>query len=53
VLDGLNNNAGDFSSLAQVNSNDLDLGALCDQFDVYLPGATGPGPIDGLDIAMA
>ena len=53
VLDGLNNNAGDFSSLAQVNSNDLDLGALCDQFDVYLPGATGPGSIDGLDIAMA
>jgi hypothetical protein len=53
VLDGLNNNAGDFSSLAQVNSNDLDLGMLCDQFDVYLPGATGPGPIDGLDITMA
>ncbi|MAU11762.1 MAG: hypothetical protein CL607_18195 [Anaerolineaceae bacterium] len=53
VLDGLNSNAGDFSSLAQVNSNDLELGTLCDQFDVYLPGATGPGPIDGLDIAMA
>jgi hypothetical protein len=53
VLQGLDDNAGDFSSLAQVNSNDLDLGALCDQFDVYLPGATGPGPIDGLDIAMA
>ncbi len=53
VLDGLNNNAGDFSSLAQVSSSDLDLGLLCDQFDVYLPGATGPGPIDGMDIAMA
>jgi hypothetical protein len=53
VLQGLDENAGDFSSLAQVDSNDLDLGALCDQFDVYLPGATGPGPIDGLDIAMA
>ncbi len=53
VLDGLNANAGDFSSLAQVNSNDLDLGALCDYFDVYLPGATGPGPIDGLDITLA
>lgn len=53
VLDGMASNAGDFSSLAQVNSNDLDLGALCDQFDVYLPGMTGPGPIDGLDIAMA
>jgi hypothetical protein len=53
VLQGLDDNAGDFSSLAQVDSNDLDLGALCDQFDVYLPGATGPGPIDGLDIAMA
>ena len=53
VLQGLDDNAGDFSSLAQVNSNDLALGHLCDQFDVYLPGATGPGPIDGLDIAMA
>lgn len=53
VLQGLDDNAGDFSSLAQVNSNDLGLGALCDQFDVYLPGATGPGPIDGLDIALA
>ncbi len=53
VLQGLDDNAGDFSSLAQVNSNDLDLGPLCDQFDVYLPGATVPGPIDGLDIAMA
>lgn len=53
VLDGLNNNSGDFSSLAQVNSSDLDLGLLCDQFDVYLPGATGLGAIDGLDIAMA
>lgn len=53
VLYGLNDNSGDFSSLAQVSSSDLDLGALCDQFDVYLPGATGPGAIDGLDIAMA
>lgn len=53
VLDGLNNNSGDFSSLSQVSSSDLDLGLLCDQFDVYLPGATGPGAIDGLDIAMA
>ncbi|GAB4549633.1 MAG: hypothetical protein OHK0023_14490 [Anaerolineae bacterium] len=53
VLQGLDDNAGDFSSLAQVDSNDLDLGPLCDQFDVYLPGAAGPGPIDGLDIAMA
>lgn len=53
VLDGMASNAGDFSSLAQVNSNDLGLGALCDHFDVYLPGATGPGSIDGLDIAMA
>jgi hypothetical protein len=53
VLQGLDDNAGDFSSLAQVNSNDLALGNLCDQFDVYLPGAAGPGPIDGLDIALA
>ncbi len=53
VLNGMGANAGDFSSLAQIDSNDLGLGSLCDQFDVYLPGATGPGPIDGLDIAMA
>jgi hypothetical protein len=53
VLDGLNSNSGDFSSLAQINSSDLDLGSLCDQFDVYLPGATAPGALDGLDIAMA
>jgi hypothetical protein len=53
VLQGLDDNAGDFSSLAQVNSNDLALGNLCDQFDVYLPGAAGPGPIDGLDITLA
>ncbi len=53
VLQGLDDNAGDFSSLAQVDSNDLDLGALCDQFDVYLPDASGPGALDGLDIAMA
>jgi hypothetical protein len=54
VLNGLQSNTGSaFSSLSQVNSNDLALGPLCDQFDVYLPGATGPGPIDGLDIAMA
>lgn len=53
VLQGLDDNAGDFSSLVQVNSNDLDLGPLCDHLDVYLPGATGPGPIDGLDIALA
>src|SRR5690606_15821301 len=54
VLDSLESNTGNsFSSLSQVDSNDLDLGNLCDQFDVYLPGATGPGPIDGLDIALA
>ena len=54
VLNGVQSNTGSaFASLSQVNSNDLALGPLCDQFDVYLPGATGPGPIDGLDIAMA
>ncbi|HEX2619333.1 MAG TPA: hypothetical protein VHL11_04275, partial [Phototrophicaceae bacterium] len=53
VLQGLDDHAGDFSSLAQVNSHDLAFGVLCDYFDVYLPGATGPGPIDGLDIALA
>jgi hypothetical protein len=54
VLNGVQSNTGSaFASLSQVNSNDLALGPLCDQFDVYLPGATGAGPIDGLDIAMA
>ncbi|MDX1992950.1 MAG: hypothetical protein SF029_11190 [bacterium] len=53
VLNGLDDNAGDFSSLAQVTSSDLGLGELCDHLDVYLPGATGPGTIDGLDIALA
>ena len=53
VLNGLNSNSGDFSSLAQVSSNDLGLGDLCDQFDVYLPGATAAGGIDGMDITLA
>ncbi|MEO8608801.1 MAG: hypothetical protein ABI690_13000 [Chloroflexota bacterium] len=54
VLNGVQSNTGSaFASLSQINSNDLALGPLCDQFDVYLPGATGAGPIDGLDIAMA
>lgn len=53
VSHNLTDNAGDFSSLSQVNSHDLDMALLCDQFDVYLPGATGPGGKDGLDIAMA
>jgi hypothetical protein len=53
VLDGMDEHAGDFSSLAQIGSSDLGLGTLCDQFDVYLPGASGPGAIDGLDIALA
>lgn len=53
VLQNMDDNSGDFSSLSMANSHDLDLALLCDQFDVYLPGATGAGPIDGLDIAMA
>lgn len=53
VLQNMADNSGDFSSLSMANSHDLDLAPLCDQFDVYLPGATGAGPIDGLDIAMA
>lgn len=53
VLDGMNTGAGDFSSLAQVVSNDVGLGVLCDYFDVYLPGATEPGSLDGLDMALA
>lgn len=53
VLQGVDDNTGDFSSLAQINSNDFALGNLCDQFDSYLSGATGLGPIDRLDIALA
>ncbi len=53
VGQSLEDNSGDFSSLSQVNSHDLDMASLCDHFDVYLPGATGPGGKDGLDIAMS
>jgi len=54
VLDSLaTTTGGTFSSLAQIDADDLSLGPLCDGFDVYLPGATGAGPLDGLDIALA
>jgi hypothetical protein len=54
VLDSLDASAGNaFNSLSLVESDDLDMGALCDQLDVYLPSAAGVGPVDGLDIAMA
>src|SRR5690606_8972998 len=42
-----------FSSLDQVQSTDLALGPLCDYLGVYLPGASGAGTIDGLDVALA
>ncbi len=54
TLQGLQNNVGaTFSSLDQVQSTDLALGPLCDYLGVYLPGATGAGTIDGLDVALA
>ncbi len=54
VLDSLETTtSGTFSSLSLIDSDDLTLGPLCDGFDVYLPGATGAGPIDGLDVALA
>ena len=54
TLQGLQNNMGaTFGSLDQVQSTDLALGPLCDYLGVYLPGATGAGAIDGLDVALA
>ena len=54
TLQGLQNNVGaTFSSLDQVQSTDLALGPLCDYLGVYLPGASGAGTIDGLDVALA
>lgn len=54
TLDGLQNNMGaTFGSLDQVQSTDLALGPLCDYLGPYLPGATGAGAIDGLDVALA
>ncbi|MDM7993234.1 MAG: hypothetical protein QUS11_07970, partial [Candidatus Fermentibacter sp.] len=54
TLQGLQATVGSsFSSLNQVETTDLGLGPLCDYLGVYLPGATAPGDIDGLDIALA
>jgi hypothetical protein len=54
TLSGLQATTGTtFSALDRVESNDLALGPLCDYLDVYLPDATGPGDIDGLDVAVA
>ncbi len=54
TLQGLQDNMGaTFGSLDQVQSTDLALGPLCDYLGVYLPGATGAGAIDGLDVALA
>ncbi|MCI0750114.1 MAG: hypothetical protein L0Y32_06190 [Nevskiales bacterium] len=54
TLQGLQDNMGaTFGSLDQVETTDLALGPLCDYLGVYLPGATGPGGIDGLDVALA
>ena len=54
TLGGLQGTMGaTFDSLRQVQSSDLALGPLCDYLGVYLPGATGPGAIDGLDVALA
>lgn len=54
TLSGLQGTMGaTFDSLRQVQSSDLALGPLCDYLGVYLAGATGPGAIDGLDVALA
>ena len=54
ALSGLQGSVGGtFGSLAQVQSADLGIGAICDHLGVYLPGATGAGRIDGLDVALA
>lgn len=54
TLQGLQDNMGaTFGSLDQVQSTDLALGPLCDYLGVYLPGASGAGAIDGLDVALA
>ncbi len=47
------NVGGTFNSLNQVESPDLDIGPLCDNLGVYLPGATGGSGIDGMDVALA
>jgi hypothetical protein len=54
ALNGLQGTVGGtFGSLSQVQSADLGIGAICDHLGVYLPGATGAGRIDGLDVALA
>ncbi|MBN8590751.1 MAG: hypothetical protein J0M33_03290 [Anaerolineae bacterium] len=54
ALNGLQGSVGGtFGSLSQVQSADLGIGAICDHLGVYLPGATGAGRIDGLDVALA
>ncbi|MDX2137329.1 MAG: hypothetical protein SF123_04485, partial [Chloroflexota bacterium] len=54
ALSGVQGSAdGAFSSMGQVQSADLPIGAICDHLGVYLPGATGAGRIDGLDVALA
>ncbi|MEQ8672788.1 MAG: hypothetical protein RLP44_26915 [Aggregatilineales bacterium] len=54
TLNGLQGTMGStFTSLEQVETTDLALGPLCDYLDVYLPGATSAGAIDGLDVALA
>jgi hypothetical protein len=54
ALNGLQGSVGGaFGSLGQVQSADLGIGAICDHLGVYLPGATGAGRIDGLDVALA
>lgn len=54
TLQGLQGSAASaFGGLNQVETTDLGLGPLCDYLGVYLPGATAPGRIDGLDVALA
>jgi hypothetical protein len=54
ALNGIQGSAGGaFGSLGQVQSSDLAIGIICDHLGPYLPGATGAGRTDGLDVALA
>ncbi len=54
ALNGLQaTQGGIFTSLSGVQTTDLGLLPLCDNLGTYLPGATGPQGIDGLDVALS
>ncbi len=54
ALNGLQaTQGGIFASLNGVQTTDLGLLPLCDNLGTYLPGATGPQGLDGLDVALS